>query len=78
MSPAVADGALASELIEHCRARLTKWSCARRSEPERDFCAPWLSAYEARERQYGMFWLTSPASSMTRVWKSSSRAFHVR
>ena len=29
MSPAVADGALASELIEHGRARLIKWSCPR-------------------------------------------------
>ena len=32
MSPAVADGALPSELIEHYRARLIKWSCPRKIE----------------------------------------------
>jgi long-chain acyl-CoA synthetase len=29
---AVAGSALASELVEHCRARLVKWSCPREIE----------------------------------------------
>ncbi len=48
-------------------------------EPFSDFCAPWFSACETTERQkYGMLLLTSPASSMKRVEKSYSRAFHER
>ncbi len=44
-----------------------------------DLFAPWFSACEMSERQkYGMLLLTSPASSMKRVEKSNSRAFHVR
>jgi hypothetical protein len=48
-------------------------------EPLSDFSPPWFSACEISERQkYGMFWFTSPASSMNRVVKSYSRAFQVR
>ena len=48
-------------------------------EPDTERCSPWFSACEITERQkYGMLLLTSPASSMKRVEKSYSRAFHER
>ena len=48
-------------------------------DPESDFCRPWFIACEITERQkYGMLLLTSPDSSMKRVEKSYSRAFHER
>src|ERR1044072_5456158 len=48
-------------------------------EPLSDLRAPWFSACDTTERQkYGMLLFTSPASSMKRVEKSYSRAFHVK